>query len=202
MPIIFGVRSLTLSVFCIVTSEDFRLFFEKFGSVLDSIVLVDKLTNRSRGFGFVTFEHARDAKKLMNMGQLEGKHPENPTSTRLEMQGKLIEVKYAEPKESSRRMQYDAANQSIPSACAVTVQPGSPYPYYYGQPSHAPVGAVFAGYAAPMYYMPAIVEYPYLPEYVPMFYHPPTPHIVPFLDGVENPENLLNAAISGHENIE
>jgi RNA recognition motif-containing protein len=38
-----------------VTDHDFRTFFEKFGTVLDSVVMFDRETHRSRGFGFVTF---------------------------------------------------------------------------------------------------------------------------------------------------
>lgn len=38
-----------------VTSEEFRLFFEQFGETLDSVVMFDRETKNSRGFGFVTF---------------------------------------------------------------------------------------------------------------------------------------------------
>jgi RNA recognition motif-containing protein len=148
---------------CTVTSEEFRRFFEQFGPVMDSIVLVDKFTNRSRGFGFVTFEQASTAKKLLSMG-----HDGTGTSGRLEMQGKTIEVKSAEPKESTRHV----PAPSIPSAYAVPVHPDSASytPYYCGHPGHVPTGALFAGYVAPMYYMPTQMEYP--PEGLPMIYHP------------------------------
>ena len=39
-----------------VTSEEFRDFFGKFGLLVDSVVMFDRETQRSRGFGFVTFE--------------------------------------------------------------------------------------------------------------------------------------------------
>ena len=44
--------------FCysIVTDEEFREFFKQFGTVIDSIVMFDRDTRRSRGFGFVTYE--------------------------------------------------------------------------------------------------------------------------------------------------
>ncbi|KDN43539.1 RNA-binding domain-containing protein [Tilletiaria anomala UBC 951] len=38
------------------TQESFRQFFSKFGTVLNSTVMMDKDTGRPRGFGFVTFE--------------------------------------------------------------------------------------------------------------------------------------------------
>lgn len=38
-----------------VNDEQFLYFFEQFGEVIDSVVMVDRSTKRSRGFGFVTF---------------------------------------------------------------------------------------------------------------------------------------------------
>jgi RNA-binding protein Musashi len=38
-----------------VTEAEFLLFFEQFGEVIDSVVMIDRVTKRSRGFGFVTF---------------------------------------------------------------------------------------------------------------------------------------------------
>jgi RNA recognition motif-containing protein len=39
-----------------VTEGEFREFFEQFGVLIDSVVMFDRDTGRSRGFGFVTFE--------------------------------------------------------------------------------------------------------------------------------------------------
>ena len=39
-----------------VTEEEFREFFEQYGAVADAVVMFDRDTHRSRGFGFVTFE--------------------------------------------------------------------------------------------------------------------------------------------------
>jgi RNA-binding protein Musashi len=46
-----------------VTGEDLRKAFAVFGTVLDATVQCDRVTNKSRGFGFVTFsdEKAVDA---------------------------------------------------------------------------------------------------------------------------------------------
>lgn len=38
-----------------VTDQEFRTFFEQFGEISDSVVMFDRDTRRSRGFGFVTF---------------------------------------------------------------------------------------------------------------------------------------------------
>lgn len=38
-----------------MTEAEFLQFFEQFGEVIDSVVMIDRVTKRSRGFGFVTF---------------------------------------------------------------------------------------------------------------------------------------------------
>lgn len=97
-----------------VTDREFSEFFGQFGVVLDSVVMYDRETHRSRGFGFVTFQDPDVATRLLGMGQgldqrsNEDKksHPNGPMSQhqakvgRLEMRGKICEVKAAEPKES------------------------------------------------------------------------------------------------------
>lgn len=40
--------------------------FEQYGEVSDAIVITDRDTGRSRGFGFVTFENAGDAQTAMD----------------------------------------------------------------------------------------------------------------------------------------
>ena len=38
-----------------VTEADFRLYFDKYGVIRDAVVMFDRQTQRSRGFGFITF---------------------------------------------------------------------------------------------------------------------------------------------------
>lgn len=45
--------------------DDLRKAFEEFGEVEDAFVMMDKHTNRSKGFGFVTFVNDADADKAM-----------------------------------------------------------------------------------------------------------------------------------------
>jgi len=54
------------------TSDDvFTKYFEGFGEVIDSIIMIDKQTNKPRGFGFVTFKNAEDMEKCLAH---EGQH--------------------------------------------------------------------------------------------------------------------------------
>lgn len=39
-----------------VTEEEFSRHFSKYGVVRDCVIMVDRATNRSRGFGFITFD--------------------------------------------------------------------------------------------------------------------------------------------------
>lgn len=40
------------------STEKLRQYFETFGAVQDAVVMKDPVSRRSRGFGFITFEHA------------------------------------------------------------------------------------------------------------------------------------------------
>lgn len=46
-------------------SDDFKQYFEQFGEVIDSIIMIDKGTNKPRGFGFVTFQSEDDMEKCL-----------------------------------------------------------------------------------------------------------------------------------------
>lgn len=39
-----------------VTEQDFRTYFAEFGRITDAVVMIDRDTQRSRGFGFVSFD--------------------------------------------------------------------------------------------------------------------------------------------------
>ena len=54
-----------------------RAAFEKFGVVEDAVVINDRETGRSRGFGFVTFTDdaaAEEAMRQMNGSELDGRN--------------------------------------------------------------------------------------------------------------------------------
>lgn len=65
--------------------------------------MFDKATKRSRGFGFITYDDPRVCQHLLEMGQqgLDATvDPARLTSGYIEMRGKTIELKRAEPKQS------------------------------------------------------------------------------------------------------
>ncbi|EAL63735.1 RNA-binding region RNP-1 domain-containing protein [Dictyostelium discoideum AX4] len=48
-----------------VCREALKQHFSKYGSINHSYVVVDKVTKRSRGFGFVTFDQSDSVQKAM-----------------------------------------------------------------------------------------------------------------------------------------
>jgi cold-inducible RNA-binding protein len=69
------------------TSEDLQSLFAKYGSVLRADVLKDKMTGRSRGFGFVEMENDAEADKAIQ--ELDGS----------DMDGRKLVVNEARPRE-------------------------------------------------------------------------------------------------------
>lgn len=53
-----------------VTSESMREFFSQFGRVIDSTVMLDRETGRSKGFGFVSFEDT-NVQPFLGFGNLQ-----------------------------------------------------------------------------------------------------------------------------------
>ncbi|KAF5820927.1 putative RNA recognition motif domain, nucleotide-binding alpha-beta plait domain superfamily [Helianthus annuus] len=71
-----------------VTENDFKNYFEQFGMITDVVVMYDHNTQRPRGFGFITYESEESVDKALQ-------------KTFHELNGKMVEVKRAVPKESS-----------------------------------------------------------------------------------------------------
>lgn len=66
--------------------EDIRAYFEQFSHVQDAMLAYDKVTNRHRGFGFVTFDNEDVVDKICEIHSHE-------------INGKMVESKKALPKE-------------------------------------------------------------------------------------------------------
>ncbi|KAL9241174.1 hypothetical protein vseg_015316 [Gypsophila vaccaria] len=71
-----------------VTENDFKTYFEQFGTITDVVVMYDHNTQRPRGFGFITY----DSEEAVDMVL---------TKTFHELNNKMVEVKRAVPKELS-----------------------------------------------------------------------------------------------------
>lgn len=54
-----------------MTSDDLRQAFSKVGAVADANIVSDKMTGRSRGFGFVEMASDEDAKKALDLNGTE-----------------------------------------------------------------------------------------------------------------------------------
>ncbi|KAJ8574869.1 hypothetical protein ON010_g4344 [Phytophthora cinnamomi] len=65
-----------------VTEQDFRHYFEEFGKITDAVVMIDRDTQRSRGFGFITFEEESSVAEVISKSH--------------EIHGKTVEIKRAE----------------------------------------------------------------------------------------------------------
>ena len=74
-----------------VTSEDLRAKFEEFGTVDSAEVIIDRSTNRSKGFGFV--EMSDDAEAKAAIDGLNGK----------ESDGRTLNVSEARPRTDGPR---------------------------------------------------------------------------------------------------
>ncbi|MFC0772489.1 RNA recognition motif domain-containing protein [Terrimonas alba] len=81
-----------------VQDEDLREFFAEYGEVSSAKVIVDKFTNRSKGFGFV--EMPDDAAAQKAIAELDGGMVE----------GRAIKVMVAKPREerTNKRPSYSS----------------------------------------------------------------------------------------------
>lgn len=73
--IVASCMSLCLFVFvgvdgecCLNVADEFREFFSTFGEVKEHQIMRDHSTNRSRGFGFITFDSEEMVDELLSKG--------------------------------------------------------------------------------------------------------------------------------------
>jgi RNA recognition motif-containing protein len=70
-----------------LTNEALKELFAEFGEITEAIIITDRDTGRSKGFGFVTFVNEADAQKALEM---DGR----------EIEGRNIMVNLAKPREN------------------------------------------------------------------------------------------------------
>jgi len=73
------------------TDDDLREAFEQHGQVDSARVIIDKFTNKSRGFGFVEMSNSSEAQNAI--AKLNG----------ATLQGRTLKVNEARPREDDRR---------------------------------------------------------------------------------------------------
>ena len=80
------------------TDDGLKAFFEQIGEVERAMVAKERETNRSRGFGFVTFVDEANNQKAVDL--LNGK----------ELDGRAITVTVARPREDKPRRDFGGGN--------------------------------------------------------------------------------------------
>lgn len=96
-----------------------RAYFEHFGEVTDAVLMLDRETGRSRGFGFVTFAEGDTIAKVLQQ--------------RHQMHGKTVEIKKAEPRGSTHIpvTTTKSANRVVPGGSG-PARPAASYGSLYG----------------------------------------------------------------------
>jgi RNA recognition motif-containing protein len=69
-----------------IDSDGLRELFAPYGEMTEVVVITDRETGRSKGFGFVTFQTKESAEKALEMNERE-------------VEGRTIVVKVARPRE-------------------------------------------------------------------------------------------------------
>lgn len=78
-----------------ITDQQLNDLFAEFGKVVSATVIIDRETNRSKGFGFVEYESSEEAKAA-----IEGLNEK-------EVEGRRIVVNEAKPREERPRRNFD-----------------------------------------------------------------------------------------------
>lgn len=74
-----------------VTESDFKTYFGQFGTITNAEVKYDHITQRTRGFGFITFDSEKAVERVLLRTSFH------------ELNGKMVEVKRAFPKDLYRK---------------------------------------------------------------------------------------------------
>ena len=95
----------------ILTKEELIRYFSQFGKVERGIIMTDKLTGKSRGFGFIIFSHKETLDNIMNMSNCHF------------LCGKWIECKRAMPKEQMNQITENNIQNTNDNTSENTIKP-------------------------------------------------------------------------------
>ncbi|OHA79139.1 MAG: RNA-binding protein [Candidatus Yonathbacteria bacterium RIFCSPHIGHO2_01_FULL_44_41] len=84
------------------TEDDLKAVFAEFGEVTSSAIIIDKMTGRSKGFGFIEMANDADADKAIE--EMNGK----------DFQGRTLTVNEARPlEERAPRREFGGGNRRM-----------------------------------------------------------------------------------------
>ncbi|KAJ1377693.1 RNA-binding domain superfamily [Sesbania bispinosa] len=106
------------------SEEEFKKYFEKFGTIIDAVVMQDTVTHRPRGFGFITFDSEKSVEDIL----VNNFHDFN---------GKQVEVKRVVPKEDQNRECVVCLEKSRSNKNYNILPSRAPLPYYNNNEPYA-----------------------------------------------------------------
>lgn len=80
-----------------ITNDSLKELFASYGEITDAVVITDRDTGRSKGFGFITFATEESAKNALEM---DGR----------EVEGRTIVVNVAKPRENRSQGGFNKGN--------------------------------------------------------------------------------------------
>jgi len=102
-------------------------FFSFYGKVVECKIIIDKVTQKSKGYGFVTFENVEDANKVKRLNSVD-------------FQGKSVNVGDAVRKSDTNKQGNQNFSQGYPSQ------------FYYDQYGYPPSSPYYGSYVYPYMY--------------------------------------------------
>ncbi|PAN24872.1 hypothetical protein GQ55_4G271100 [Panicum hallii var. hallii] len=164
-------------------SEGLRQHFERYGDILEAVVITDRLTGRSKGYGFVTFREPEAARRAVQ--------DPNPTIAGRRANCNIASLGPPRPAQPRGRGPYAAGPhfQQVPQPAAQgphfvpSRAPGSPQmmPQHGGAPAAAIYPSPFGYWYPPDFQYPQALANPQvLQSYYPQLYGMTSPTASPF----------------------
>ncbi|XP_047029458.1 heterogeneous nuclear ribonucleoprotein 27C isoform X4 [Helicoverpa zea] len=109
-----------------VTETDLRVFFGRYGKVMEVVIMYDQEKKKSRGFGFLSFEDEISVERVTQ------EHFIN-------LNGKQVEIKRAEPRDGSGKLGSGASGMG---GGALSAPGDAPQAGQWGPPAAAPINMI------------------------------------------------------------